>query len=213
VSWQVNYALENIRKIHGTESAQQISDDAIKITMPNRREAIAVISAKQLIDTEIVVQYYLNCPAMNFLCGYRKECAWEGGAIRYLESKSIGWGNAGTLVSAINTGDIETAAHKEYFFSYRIIRQTKSVKNLIREFDRVFTMTLANGVSVRVGMISEYEPTADAIRTFWDRFGPINFAWNINPNGKPTPNAIEAGKSLGCEIMKWEQLREILERR
>ncbi len=74
-------------------------------------------------------------------------------------------------------------------------------------------MTLANGHSVRVGMIMEYEPTADAIRTFWDRFGPINIAWNINPNGKPTPNAIEVGRSLGCEVVKWEELREILKRR
>lgn len=213
MSWQVNYALENIRKNYGAESAQQISEDAIKITMPNRAEAIAVISAQQLINAEIATQYHSDCPAMDFLCGYRKECAWEGRAIEYVENRGIGWGNAGTLVSAIHTGDIKTAAHKEYFFSYRLIRQIRSVSNLNREFDRVFTMTLANGRSVRVGMITEYEPTADAIRTFWDRFGPINIAWNINPNGNPTPNAIDAGRSLGCEVVKWEQLREILQRR
>ena len=212
MSWQVNYALENIRKSHGTESAQQISDDAIKITMPNQPEAIAVISAEQLMTVEIAAQYHVNYPSMDFLCGYRKECAWEGGAIKYLENKGIGWGNAGTLGSAVHSGDIKNAVHKEYFFSYRLIRQMKSISNLNREFDRVFTMTLANGCSVRVGMISEYEPTADAIRTFWDRFGPINIAWNINPNGNPTPNAIEAGRSLGCEVVKWEELREILQR-
>lgn len=213
MSWQVNYALENIRKSHGAESAQQISEDAIKITMPNRPEAIAVISAEQLINAEIAAQYHSNYPAMDFLCGYRKECAWEGEAIKYLESKGIGWGNAGTLGSAIHTGNIKTAAHKEYFFSYRLIRQIRSISNLNREFDRVFTMTLANGRSVRVGMITEYEPTADAIRTFWDRFGPIDIAWNINPNGNPTPNAFEAGRSLGCEVVKWEELRKTIQGR
>lgn len=212
MSWQVNYALDNIRKSHGAESALQISDEAIKITLPNRPEAIAVISAGQLITTEIATQYHTMYPEMDFLCGYRKECAWEGGAITYVESKSIGWGSAGTLGSAIYAGNIKTAAHKEYFFSYRLIRQMGSISNLYREFDRVFTMTLANGHTVRVGMISEYEPTADAIRSFWDRFGPINIAWNINPNGNPTPNAIEAGRSLGCEVVKWEQLREMLKR-
>ena len=213
MSWQVNYALQSIRKSHGAESAQQISDEAIKITIPSCPEAIAVISAEQLITTEIATQYHTHYPAMDFLCGYRKECAWEGGAIEYVESNGIGWGSAGTLGSAIFTGDIKTAAHKEYFFSYRLIRQMTSISNLNREFDRVFTMTLANGRSVRVGMISEYEPTADAIRTFWDRFGPINIAWNINPNGNPTPNAIEAGRVLGCEVVKWEQFREMLGRR
>ncbi|MGJ4729096.1 hypothetical protein [Luteimonas sp. SDU101] len=213
MSWQVNYALENIRKDHGAESAHQIGEEAIKITMPNRPAAVAVISAGQLINAKIAMQYHLDYPAMDFLCGYRKECAWEGGAIDYVERKSIGWGNAGTLGSAIRAGDIKTAAHKDYIFSYRLIRQIRSISNLNREFDRVFTMTLANGRSLRVGMITEYEPTADAIRTFWDRFGHINIAWNINPNGKPTPNAIDAGRSLGCEVVKWEQLREILRRR
>ena len=213
MSWQVNYALENIRKNHGAASAQQISDDAIKIVMPNGPEAIAVISAAPLISTEVATQYHSNYPVIDFLCGYRKECAWEGGAIKYLESRRIGWGSAGTLGSAIQSGNINIAAHKDYFFSYRLISQIKSITNLNREFDRVFTMTPPNGHSVRVGMIMEYEPTADAIRTFWDRFGPINIAWNINPNGHPTPNAIEAGRSLGCEVVKWEELREILRRR
>lgn len=210
MSWQVNYALENIRRDHGVASAQQISDDAIKINVPNRPEVIAVISAEGLINAERSAQYHSSYPDIDFICGYRKECVWEGGAIKYLEGKSVGWGSFGTLGSAIRMGDVKTAAHKDYFFSYRLIRQIRSVSNLNREFDRVFTMTLANGRSVRVGMIMEYEPTADAIRTFWDRFGPINFAWNINPNGNPTPNAIEAGQSLGCEVVKWEELREIL---
>lgn len=213
MNWQVNYALENIRKDHGAASAQHVRDDAIRIAMPDRPDAVAVISAGYTINAELAMQYHSDFPEMNFLCGYRKECAWEGGAIIYLESNCIGWGSAGTLGSAIHRGDIKTAAHKDYFFSYRLIRQIRFVTNLVREFDRVFTMRLANGRSVRVGMIMEYEPTADAIRTFWDRFGPIDVAWNINPSGHPTQNAIEAGRGLGCEVVKWEELREILQSR
>lgn len=212
MSWQINYALEYIHFSYGTGSAHQIGEEAIKITMPNLPEVIAVITAAHQISKEIANQYHSNYPSMDFLCGYRKECAWEGGAIKYLECNSIGWGSAGTLWSAMQTGDANTAAHKDYFFSYRLIRQNRTISSLNREFDRVFSMTLANGRTVRVGMILEYEPTADAIRTFWDRFGPIDIAWNINPNGNPTSNAIEAGLSLGCEVVKWEELREILKR-
>lgn len=181
--------------------------------MPDRADVVAVISAAYTIDAELAMRYRADFPGMDFLCGYRKECVWEGAAIRYLESNTIGWGSAGTLGSAINTGDVTTAAHKDYFFSYRLIRQIGSVTNLDREFDRVFTMTLASGRILRVGMIMEYEPTADAIRSFWDRFGPIDIAWNINPNGRPTPNAIEAGRCLGCEVMKWAELRALLQNR
>jgi len=63
---------------------------------------------------------------------------------------------------------------------------------------------------LRIGMIMEYEPTADVIRTFWDNFGPIDIAWNINPNGYPTQNAIAAADELGCRVMKWGELRKLL---
>lgn len=213
MNWQVNYALQNIWATHGAASAQHVRDDAIRITIPDRADVVAVISAAYTINTELAMHYHADFPDMDFLCGYRKECIWEGGAIRYLEGNTIGWGSAGTLGSAILTSDVNTAAHKDYFFSYRLIRQIRVVTNLDREFDRVFTMTLASGRTFRVGMIMEYEPTADAIRTFWDRFGAIDIAWNINPNGHPTQNAIEAGRSLGCEIMKWDELRVLLENR
>jgi hypothetical protein len=212
MSWQVNYALKYISEISGVSTAQHLRDEAIRITMPNRPEVIAVISAAYSVDIDGVKQFFLEYPEMDFLCGYRRECVWEGPAIQYLEYNQIGWGSAGTLGSAISTGEIRTASHKDYFFSYRLVRHLRSIASLDREFDRVFTIKLANGRSFRVGMIMEYEPTADAIRTFWDRFGPIDIAWNINPNGHPTPNAIEAGQSLGCEVLKWEDLRELIQR-
>ncbi|WP_434456575.1 hypothetical protein JQR85_13900 [Stutzerimonas urumqiensis] len=213
MNWQVNYALKNIWATHGAASAQHVRDDAIKITMPDRPDVVAVISAAYTINAELAMQYHTDFPDMDFLCGYRKECVWEGEAIKYLESNTIGWGSAGTLGSAIYTGDIKTASHKDYFFAYRLIRQIRSVTNLDREFDRVFTVTLASGRTFRVGMIMEYDPTADAIRTFWDRFGPIDIAWSINPNGHPTLNAIEAGRGLGCEVMKWNELKVLLRSR
>ncbi|WP_296252042.1 hypothetical protein [uncultured Stenotrophomonas sp.] len=213
MNWQVNFALKNIWEVHGTASAQHLRDDAIRIRMPDRADVVAVISAAYTINAELAMQHHADFPDMDFLCGYRKQCVWEGGAIRYLEGKPIGWGSAGTLGSAIYGGDVKTAAHKDYFFSYRLIKQIRSVTNLDREFDRVFTMTLASGRTFRVGMMMEYEPTADAIRTFWDRFGPVNIVWNINPNGHPTRNAIEAGRALGCEVMKWEELSVLLRNR
>ncbi len=211
MNWQVDYALKKIWADHGAESAQHVRGDAIRITLPDRVDVVAVISAANAINADLAMRYHADFPDMSFLCGYRKECVWEGGAIGYLEGNTIGWGSAGTLGSAIRKSDVNTATHKDYFFSYRLIRQTRSITNLDREFDRVFTMTLVSGRTFRVGMIMEYEPTADAIRTFWDRFGPIDIAWSINPNGHPTQKAIEAGRTLGCEVMKWDELRVLLQ--
>jgi hypothetical protein len=210
MNWQVNYALQNIWANHGAGSAQHVRDEAIRMTMSDRADAIAVISAEYTINAEIAMQYCANFPDMDFLCGYRKECVWEGGAIRYLEGRSIGWGSAGTLVSAISSGEINAASHKEYFFSYRLIGQSRSIKQIDREFDRVLTVTLATGRILRIGMVTAYEPTADVIRSFWERFGPIDIAWNINPNGYPTQNAIDAASDLGCEVVRWDELKVLL---
>ncbi|HEP9605347.1 TPA: hypothetical protein VDV81_005145 [Pseudomonas aeruginosa] len=210
MSWQVNYALENIRNNRHVRSVQHIRDDAIRITINEQPDVVAIISASYAITAELAMQYHAEFPSADFLCGYRRECVWEGGAISYLEAHGIGWGSSGTLNTAIREGNVKTASHKDYFFSYRLIGQIRNVVSLDREFDRVFTMTLASGRSFRVGMVMEYDPTADAIRTFWDRFGRIDVAWNINPNGRPTQNAIEAGRELGCEVMKWEELKALL---
>jgi len=208
--WQIKFALEYLHEKKMLNSAEHIRDDAIKIELHDGTEVTAIISASYQITRELVAKYHADFPDMNFLCGYRKECIWEGGAIAYAQENQIGWGNLGSLSDAVNSGNFINAEHKLYFFSYRLIRQMGSITKLNREYDRVFTLSLKSGKSCRVGMIMEYEPTADSIRTFWDKFGPIDIAWNINPNGKPTQQAISAGLELGCEVVKWEELKQLI---
>ncbi|WP_395369514.1 hypothetical protein [Komagataeibacter diospyri] len=147
---------------------------------------------------------------MDFLCGYRKTCVWPGDTIEYLQGAGIGWGSAGTLTSAVLDGEANTASHKTYFFSDRLLRQYGRVQKLIREYDRIYRITLKTGTMLRIGMIADYEPNANAVRSLWDEFGPVDIVWNINPNGSPSPEAIDAGVELGCEVVKWEELKERL---
>lgn len=210
MNWQVKYALENIRRESGVISADHAGGDAIRISVRGQPDVLAVISDAYEMDAELAARYYQQWPEMDFLCGYRKECLWEGGAIAFLEDKTVGWGNFGSLGSAIPTGSVRKASHKNYKFSYRIILQLRYVTNVRREFDRVFSLTLPSGRSLRIGMIWEYEPTANAIRSLWDSCGTVDIAWNTNPNGSPAPSAIEAGRELGCKIMKWDELRAVL---
>ena len=211
MNWQINYALSNLRQARGVTSAEHVHGDAIRIIVRDQPDVLAVVSNAYTITAELAKQYHQEFPDMDFLCGYRKECVWEGEAIRYLEANTIGWGSAGTLSSAIPTGNAKTAAHKDFVFAFRLIRQLRCITNVVREFDRIITVSRASGRPLRIGMIIEYEPTADAVRSLWDRFGPVDIAWNINPNGNPTQNAIEAGRQLGCKVMKWDELKALLQ--
>lgn len=113
MNWQVNYALRNIWESHGAASARYFRDDAISVVMSNGSHATAIISAAYSINIELVKKYHEAFPDMEFLCGYRKECVWDGVAIKYLEANMIGWGSAGTLGSAIAKQELRTATHKE----------------------------------------------------------------------------------------------------
>lgn len=209
MNWQVKYALAYIAEATGM-NAQHVKDELIRIEAQNQLDVLAAISAANIIDVETAASYKEKYPEMDFLCGYRKTCVWPGDTIEYLQGAGIGWGSAGTLTSAVLDGEANTASHKTYFFSDRLLRQYGRVQKLIREYDRIYRITLTTGTMLRIGMIADYEPNADAVRSLWDEFGPVDIVWNINPNGCPSPEAIDAGVELGCEVVKWEELKERL---
>lgn len=209
MNWQVKYALANFAK-EARSQAQHLGGDVIRIVTEDRPDVVAAITAATTVDLATAVSYRESVGALDFLCGYRVECAWEGEAIRYLEENRVGWGSFGTLNTAALDGDANSAQHKVYKFSDRLLRQYGPVVTADREFDRIYRVTLRNGEVLRIGMIADYEPTADEVRTLWDRFGPVDIIWNTNPNGTPQPEANEAGRELGCEVMLWNALRERL---
>lgn len=209
MNWQVKYALANIAE-QPPLTAEHVEGELIRIVAQDQPDVLAVISAAHEIDAATAASYRETYPKIDFLCGYRKSCVWHGEAIEYLGGVHVGWGSSGTLISAALDGNANTASHKTYLFSDRLLRQYGRVQEVSREYDRVHRVTLRSGTVLRIGMIADYEPTADAVRSLWDDFGPVDLVWNINPNGSPSPEAIEAGNALGCEVMKWEELRERL---
>ncbi|WP_304950569.1 hypothetical protein [Sulfitobacter sp.] len=206
MNWQVKYALANLSK-ETRSTGEHVEGDVIRIMTHDRPDVLAAITDAETVDLETAKQYGENTKGLDFLCGYRKECVWEGEAIRHLEDSRIGWGSFGTLGSAVLDGNANTASHKIYKFSDRLLRQYGRIARVDREFDRVHRVTLRSGAEFRIGMIAAYEPTADEVRSLWERFGAVDIAWNINPNGTPLPEARAAGRELGCEVMKWDELK------
>ncbi|HBC3451107.1 TPA: hypothetical protein KDY51_005041 [Vibrio parahaemolyticus] len=211
MKWQVRYALENINKNPGRSTAEFVEKDVIRVTTIDQPDVLAAISGEYTINKELAEQYVTECPDIDFLCGYRKECVWEGEAISFLKENNIGWGNLGTLCSGALDGNANYAEHKVYAFAARLIHQYGIVDSVVREFDRVFQVTLKGGLKVRIGLIPDYEPTADNVRSLWEKFGPFDIAWNINPNGEPATTARQAGEELGCKVLKTEGMKAFLQ--
>lgn len=209
MTWQVGYALANFNK-SGPSKAELVEGELIRVVTDGQPDVLAAISAAETLD-QATAQYFVQTyPNLDFLCGFRATCVWEGAAITFLGASAVGWGSLGTLSSAALDGSAKTAPHKTYKFADRLIRQYGRVARVDREFDRIHRVHLRSGTTLRIGMVTDYEPNADAVRALWDRFGPVDIVWNINPNGSLTPEAIEAGRGLGARVMKWDDLREHL---
>ena len=209
MNWQIKYALAFFAK-ERRSTAEHVGDDVIRIMTQDRPDVLAAITAAETVNQATAAKYREPVEGLDFLCGYRSKCVWEGEAIQYLEENRVGWGNFGTLSSAALDGDANSAAHKVYKFSDRLLRQNRLIAKVVREFDCIYRITLRTGATLRIGMIADYEPTAENVRAIWDRFGPVNIVWNINPNGTPQPEANNAGRELGCEVMKWDELKDRL---
>jgi hypothetical protein len=209
LNWQVEYALENFKK-PGPSTAEHVDGDLIRVRTGGQPDVLAAISAIETMNLATAQYYVQTHPNLEFLCAYRANCVWEGAAIAFLEASSVGWGNFGTLASAAADGNAKSASHKIFKFCDRLIRQYGRVARVDREFDRIHRVHLRSGTILRIGMVADYEPNADAVRTLWERFGPVDIVWNINPNGSLPAEAIVAGRELGAMVMKWDDLRDYL---
>jgi hypothetical protein len=211
VNWQVKYALKNLNEPRPLSVSRMMGElirgDLIRIVTENQPDVFAAVSEATNIDAAVAIGYREAYPEIDFLCGYRPNCIWHGDAIEYLWNTKVGWGTFGTMTSAALEGDAKRASHKTYRFSDRLLRQTGGFQVVFREFDRVYQVARRDGSRIRIAMLAEYEPTANDVRTLWAEFGPFDIAWNINPNGSPSPESTSAALELGCEVMKWDELK------
>lgn len=210
MNWQINYALKNIEKNWQSSTAEHVEGDYIKISTEEKPDVLAAISPSRTMSVEEAQEYHEAKPELDFLCGYRSECIWDGATINYAQSHGFGWGSFGTLGSAISDGNVHTAQHKTFAFSDRLIRQFGKIEKFERQYDRVYDITLRGEKNFRMAMLADYEPTADGVRETWETFGPVDVIWNINPNGNPTDSAIQAGAELGCEVLKWDGFKDYM---
>lgn len=134
MNWQVQYMLASITR-QSRLTAEHVSGELIRIVAQDQPTVLAVISAADEIDAATAARYRGIYQEIDFLCGYRKTCVWHGEAIEYLREADVGWGSAGTLISAALEGEAKIASHKTYFFADRLLRQFGRVQEVSREYD------------------------------------------------------------------------------
>ncbi len=77
MSWQVNRALAYIAQ-QAQLSAEHVEGELIRIAVEDQPNVLAAISAADEIGAAMAASYRDKYPDVDFLCGYRRTCVWQG---------------------------------------------------------------------------------------------------------------------------------------
>lgn len=210
MNWAIKYAVKNLEEGYTRLEYDLVPPHAIRFTADGVPDALAIISTVDEMDIDEARKWINFNPEADFLCGFKRQCTWHGDAIEFVHSSGMGWGNFGTLLSAASEGNANTAQHKEYSFGDKILRQHRAVESVNRLYDKLYELNLRSGNTVKVVIATEYEPSADEVRSLWDQFGPVSLIYNINPNRQPTGLGYSVATELGTKIVGHSEIGKLL---
>ena len=171
---------------------------------------LSLVTSAQKVTAKLIQDGIHEQPDCTFVCNIPKHAVWEGPALSIAFQHGLGWGGVGDFMAALNAENVYRSEPKKYRFGARFLRQYGSILHTERLSDSVVKITMRDGSEYRVAMLYEYEMTADAVRTHFDKYGPFDFILRTNPNGGPTGEAREAAEQMDVSIVTYTELSEFV---
>ncbi|MFI2486829.1 hypothetical protein ACH47X_07965 [Promicromonospora kroppenstedtii] len=146
----------------------------------------------------------------DFMMNTPKTGRFMGDAISYCEERGVGWGGVGDAMRALRYQNPGDYVNRELDFILRGLSQHHQVlATRLLDDRRVFVDR--RGLKPLVLYIgSEYQPTADSVRSAIGRYGEFDVYAATNPNSDPTSEAIEVGDRAGIPVIKWGAVLSML---
>ena len=209
MNWATKYALENMAEDSRVD-AVYLSDGSVQITIEDQPPVLTVFHPGMEVTEEIAERYFRAYPKLDFLCGYKRACFWHGDAIVFLSEHNIGWGTMGTLTSAMQTGEANTASSKIYKFASDAL-QTMGGLKVERLADRIFQIT-GRKESLRVFLLFEYQPAVEHVRSIIENHPDTQLICLIDPNVRPTQSAINHAEVSGVQMFELGEAMSFIRR-
>lgn len=145
-------------------------------------------------------------PDVEFILNIPKDALFGGDLINFAYNVPVGLGGMGDLLRAVNQKDLRGYICPERKFIFRALSQHDAVSHVEMLNNSTFLIHRHTMDAYQVLAINEYEITADVIRDNIQRFGKSRTILINNPNGRVTPEAVDAAKSAGVRIVDVRQL-------
>lgn len=200
-----SWIAEKTRGMEGVEDVVILGSFSFRGMRAEQPPFVVGVISTTSVTAEHVQEVLAQSPDIEILVNIPKESIWTEGAIRSVETHQIAFGGIGDLMRAVRHEDIRQYVRPEFLFVERGLDQHDRVTSLERKADRVYLIHRNGLPDLRFVMLNEYELTADHIRVARQLYGNFDMVLLNNPNGNPTAEATELGRTLRVGIFKWGQ--------
>lgn len=145
-------------------------------------------------------------PDVDFILNIPKDALFDGDLINFAYNLPVGLGGMGDLLRAVNHKNLRGYICPERKFIFRALSQHDAVSRIEMLNNNTLLIHRHKMAAYQILAINEYEITADVIRDNIQRFGKSRTILVNNPNGRITPEAVDAAKTAGVRIVDIRQL-------
>jgi hypothetical protein len=198
-----HWVADNLKIASGVSKVVVLSDQVLRVSRREYDPFVAGIVSAKCVEADTIGTLVKSRFDVEIIANVPKESYWTGGALRLAHATNVATGAYGDLLRVIDLRDVRTFRPKEIEFVERGLRQHDRISSFERVHDRLYRISRHGMPGLTVAILSEYELTADHLRTARDRYGPFSVAVITNPNGGATSSAEEAARNMGVEILAW----------
>lgn len=199
---------EKLRQDDQFTAVEAIGSGFLQVTPKEHMPFVAVAVGVRETITQDDVKPLFSDPntRAEFVVNVPSKAIWRGDAIDVIHAAPAAFGTLGDLVKAAREEPVSSYRNKEYNFFDRAFRQHRSVKEVIRVYDRVYLLLRGKLPDITVTLIDAYDMSAEDIRNAYDTYGRFDAAVKTTSYGSITSAASEAATNIGAEAFKFRDL-------
>ena len=199
-----DWVARSLRQADKVSDVEVLADQVLRVSRSQYDPFVAGIVSATRVEATTVRALVESRHRVEIIAIVPKESYWTGEALRLAHGKNIATGAYADLLRVIRLQNVRAFQPRDTVFVERGLHQHDRVSSFERIHDRLYRISRCNGLpDLTAAMLSEYELTAEHLRTARDRYGRFSVAVITNPYGEATSAAQEAARTMGCEILKW----------
>jgi hypothetical protein len=208
---QSNWLASSLMQHHDVAHTRRVERNVIEVVREQMPPVLVGIVATDKVLAEDIIALLDREPPPGFIVSVPNSGTWSGDAVSLAEGRGIAFGRMYDLYRGLRENEhLEDYVSPERYHVERMLRQHRNVSSLIRMSDRSYRVCRILGDDVIVALSQDYEMTADAVRTAFDRYAPFDVLLKTTPYGGISKQGRTAAAELSIKVLNADGLYSYL---